>query len=102
VHAQVRFGQQHRGRDTARALRRGGKTMEQLAHRLQARSAHGVRAGAAQGGGIQQPFAGAAAAMEISGEVQSLHQPHCSASAAGPGAGTCLPPWKQALGRAPV
>ena len=46
--------------------------MEQLAHGLQARSAHGVRAGTAQGGGVQQPFGGAEAAMEIGGEVAVL------------------------------
>jgi len=53
--------------------------MKQLPHGLQPGGTHGVGACPPQGGGIQQPGTGAAAALKIGGEVQSLHGPHCSA-----------------------
>ena len=47
--------------------------MEELAHGLQTRGLHGITAGNAQQLCIQQPGAGAAAMVEIGGEVQALH-----------------------------
>ena len=82
VHAQVRLGQQHRGSDTARALGCGREGVKQLVHRLQTRSAHGIRTGQGQCGGIQHALGSAAAATQIGSEMQSLHGQHCSALAA--------------------
>ena len=54
-------------------MRRGRKFMKQMPHGLQPGGVHRIGTGVAQGGGVQQPGRGTAAAMQIGGEVQSLH-----------------------------
>ena len=73
VHAQVRLGQQHGGRDAAGAMHRGRKGMKHLPHRLQATGAHRLQTSLPQGGGIGQPQRRAAASVKVGGEVQSVH-----------------------------
>src|SRR3989344_2035024 len=77
-------------------MRRGRKFMEQLPHGLQPGGVHSIGTGAAQGGGVQQPGRGTAAAMEIGGEVQSLHGPHCSALPPGFRLAACEFMWAKA------
>ena len=81
VHAQMRFGQQHRGGHTAGAGGAGRKRMHQLVDRLQPTGCHGVQAGLAQRWRVLQPVRRTAAVVQISGQVKAKHKRlHFSAS----------------------
>jgi chromosome partitioning protein len=77
VHAQVRFGQEHRGGHAAGAVWRGGERMGQLIDGLQAGTIDFTDAALDEPHGVGQPRRFALAAGQISGEVQALHSQHC-------------------------
>jgi hypothetical protein len=69
VNAHMRFGQQHGGRDAARAVHGVGKGVEQLVDGLQAGGLHGLHAPVAQAGGVGEPGRIAAAFVKVGGQV---------------------------------
>lgn len=77
VHAQVGFRQQHRGRNTARAVFGSREGVGQLVHRLQAGGVDFAHAARQQLRGLGQPRAVSMAVAQIGGEVQALHRRDC-------------------------
>ena len=78
VNAQVRFGQQNGGRHAGRAPVGRRESVEQTAHRLQARRLSRCQAMFTQAGGISQPRHITAALVQIGGQMESLHSRYFS------------------------
>lgn len=73
VNAQVRFSQQHGGRDAARALRGGREGMKHMGDRLQTRARNRLPAMFTQKSAVRQPLGLTMTVVKIGGKVQSLH-----------------------------
>ena len=74
VNAQMRLRQKHRGRDATRAVLRGGKSVKKVGDRLKPGICNRLQATRTQRICVDQPMHGTAATVQISGQVQALHQ----------------------------